>query len=70
MNFTCFVLLILNLFFVEAVAEGEEFLHAGFLAVQDNLQGVQNEGCLDNINLQFVVTEVHRFQVLRLFLGH
>jgi hypothetical protein len=30
-------------------------LHAGFLDVQDNLQGVQNEGCLANVNLQFVV---------------
>jgi len=45
--------------------------HAGYLAVvQDNLQGVQNEGCLANVNLQFAFTEVHRLQVLQLFLGH
>jgi hypothetical protein len=45
-------------------------LHAGFLVVHDNLQGVQKEGYLANVNMQVVVTCVHRCQVLWLFLGH
>jgi len=49
---------------------GKVILCAGCLAVRDNLQGVQDEGYLANVNLQFVVIEVHRLQVLQLFVGH
>jgi hypothetical protein len=49
LNFTCFILLILNQFHMESAAERED--DASYLAVQDNLQGVHNEG-LANVNLQ------------------